>query len=99
MGCIHGKDRIIVKSSIKCDNSPDINEVDNKKQIPKINDDKTDNDIEKIEKQQLKPESPKQSVTCLQVEEQNHEEQKNKEAMNKLKEISLNEVVKSRKFF
>ena len=42
MGCIHGKERIIVKSSIKCDNSPDINEVENKKEIPKINDDKTD---------------------------------------------------------
>ena len=96
MGCIYGKNKVIVKSNIKPDNTPAIIEDEKKQNIPKIIGDKTDSNIDKERK---KSNSPK-NATYLEVGDPNPGEvQKSKEAMNKLKEISLNEVVKSRKFF
>ena len=96
MGCIYGKNKVIIKSNIKPDNTPAIIEDEKKKDIPKINGDKADSNIDK---EQKKPNSPK-NATYLEIDDPNPgETQKSKEAMNKLKEISLNEVLKSKKFF
>lgn len=96
MGCIHGKGQVIVKSSIKC-NSPAVIEAEKKNNKPKTIESKTNNSS--VE-QRIKPSSSKQNPTNFQIDESNSGEiQKSKDAMNKLKKISHDEVVKSRKFF
>ena len=97
MGCIHGKGQVIVKSSIKCSNSPDVIEAEKKNNKPKTNESKTNNSSGE---QHIKPHSSKKNPTNFQIDESNSDEiQKSKDAMNKLKKISHDEVVKSRKFF